>query len=93
MQASVPIWEGGRIAAESLEASVAVRQSEFALKQIRNAIEREYEFAGIEMKSRYDQIEFAWDEVRLGKDEFPKRVSATKRDSQTIVSSSTHSKV
>ena len=69
VQASVPIWEGGRIAAESLEASAAVRQSEFALKQIRNAIEREYEFAGIEMKSRYDQIEFAWDEVRLGKDE------------------------
>ncbi|MGB0745194.1 MAG: TolC family protein [Opitutales bacterium] len=69
IQASMPIWEGGRIAAENREASVAVRQNEYAMRQLRNAIEREFKFAILDMDSRYAQIEIARDEIRLGKDE------------------------
>jgi len=69
IEASLPIWEGGRIAAESREAELAVRQNELALRQLRNQINREFKFAMLDMDSRYEQIEFARDEVRLGMDE------------------------
>lgn len=69
IQASMPIWEGGRIAAETREARAAVRQNEYALRQLRNAIEREFKFAMLDMDSRYAQIEIARDEIRLGMDE------------------------
>lgn len=69
IRATMPIWEGGRISAERREAQAAVRQSEFASKQLRNEIRREFAFALLDMDSRYEQIEFARDEVRLGMDE------------------------
>jgi len=69
IEVSVPIWEGGRIAAERREAQAAIRQNEYALRELDNEIEREFKFAMLEMDSRYAQIEIAWDEVRLGKDE------------------------
>lgn len=69
IQASMPIWEGGRIAAENREARAVVRQNEYAIRQLRNSIERQFKFAILEMDSRYAQIEIARDEVRLGKDE------------------------
>ncbi|WP_158279862.1 TolC family protein [Coraliomargarita sinensis] len=69
IEASIPIWEGGRIAAESREARAAVRQNEYATRQLRNEIERQFKFAMLDMDSRYAQIEIARDEVRLGKDE------------------------
>lgn len=69
IEASIPIWEGGRIAAESREAQAAVRQNEYAMRQLRNSIEREFKFAMLDMDSRYAQIEIARDEVRLGQDE------------------------
>lgn len=69
IEASVPIWEGGRIAAERREAKAAIRQNEYATRQLRNEIERQFRFAMLDMDSRYAQIEIARDEVRLGKDE------------------------
>lgn len=69
IEASVPIWEGGRIAAERREAKAAIRQNEYAARQLRNEIERQFKFAILDMDSRYAQIEIARDEVRLGKDE------------------------
>lgn len=69
LRASLPIWEGGRIAAEKREAKAAVRQNEYQMRDLRNRIEREFKFSIIEMDSRYDQIEIARDEVRLGRDE------------------------
>ncbi len=69
VELSLPIWEGGRIAAESREAQAAVRQNELALRELNNAVEREFKFAMLQMDSRYAQIEIARDEVRLGKDE------------------------
>jgi outer membrane protein TolC len=69
VRATMPIWEGGRISAERREAQAAVRQSFHASKQLRNEIEREFEFALLDMESRYEQIEFARDEMRLGMDE------------------------
>lgn len=69
IEVSVPIWEGGRIAAESREAQAAIRQNEYAMRELDNAIEREFKFAMLDMDSRYAQIEIARDEVRLGKDE------------------------
>ena len=69
IEASIPIWEGGRIAAETREAKAAVRQNEYALRQLHNRIEREFKYAILEMDSRYAQIEIARDEIRLGKDE------------------------
>lgn len=69
VQASVPIWEGGRIAAERREASAAVRQNKYAQRQLKNEIERQFKFSMLEMDSRYAQIEIARDEIRLGHDE------------------------
>lgn len=66
LRASLPIWEGGRIAAEKREAASVLRQNEYHLRALRNRIEREFQFANIEMDSRYEQIEIAGDEVRLG---------------------------
>ncbi len=69
VRASLPIWEGGRIAAEKREADAAVRQNEYQMRELRNRIEREFKFSIIEMDSRYAQIEIARDEVRLGQAE------------------------
>lgn len=69
IRAVVPIWEGGRIAAEKREADAAMRQNEYQMRDLRNQIEREFKFSLLEMESRYAQIEIARDEIRLGKDE------------------------
>lgn len=69
IEASMPIWEGGRIAAERREAQAAVRQNELARRQLGNEIQRQFKFAILDMDSRYAQIEIARDEVRLGNDE------------------------
>ena len=65
----MPLWEGGRIAAEKREAAAALRQNEYEMRDLRNRIEREFKFSIIEMDARYAQIEIASDEVRLGRDE------------------------
>lgn len=69
IRASMPIWEGGRIAAEKREAAAAVRQNEYELRDLRNEVERQFKFSLIEMDVRYAQIAIARDEVRLGSDE------------------------
>lgn len=69
LRASIPIWEGGRIAAEKREAGAAVRQNEYEMRDLRNTIERQFKFSILEMDSRYAQIEIARDEIRLGRDE------------------------
>ena len=69
VRANMPIWEGGRIAAEKREAKAAVRQNEYQLRDLRNRVEQEFKISIIEMDSRYDQIEIARDEIRLGRDE------------------------
>jgi len=61
LRATLPLWEGGRIAAEKREAAAALRQNEYEMRDLRNRI--------IEMDARYAQIEIASDEVRLGRDE------------------------
>lgn len=69
LRASIPIFEGGRIAAEKREARAAVRQNEYLMRDLHNRIEREYRIAMIEMDSRYEQMGVARDEIRLGGDE------------------------
>jgi len=69
LRARMPIWEGGRIAAEKREASAALRQNEYQMRDLRNQVEREFKFSLLEMDSRYAQIEIATDEMRLGNDE------------------------
>lgn len=69
LRASMPIWEGGRIAAEKREAAAALRQNEYQMRALRNQVGREFKFSILEMDSRYAQIEIARDEVRLGNDE------------------------
>ena len=69
IQASIPLFEGGRIAAEKREARAAVRQSNYRMRELRLQIEQEFKFAILDMESRYEQIEIARDEVRLGYDE------------------------
>ncbi|WPJ96060.1 TolC family protein [Coraliomargarita algicola] len=69
LRATMPLWEGGRIAAEKREAAAAVRQNEYQMRDLRNRIEREFKFSLLAMDSRYAQIEIARDEVRLGRDE------------------------
>jgi outer membrane protein TolC len=69
LRLDLPIWEGGRIAAERREADAAVRQSEYAVRDLRNSIERDFRLSIIDMESRFAQIEIAQDEVRLGLEE------------------------
>ena len=69
LRATLPLWEGGRIAAEKREAAAALRQNEYEMRDLRNRIEREFKFSIIEMDAHYAQIEIASDEVRLGRDE------------------------
>ena len=66
---SVPIFEGGRIAAEQREAGALVRQNEYRLRDLENEVKREFRFSRIEMDSRRAQIAIAEDEVRLGQAE------------------------
>jgi outer membrane protein TolC len=69
LRARMPLWEGGRIAAEKREAAAALRQNEYQMRDLRNRVEREFKFSIMEMDSRYVQIEIASDEMRLGRDE------------------------
>ena len=69
LRARLPLWEGGRIRAERLEAQAATRQEAYRLRAIRNRIEREFESALEETQTRYAQIEIARKEVSLGKAE------------------------
>lgn len=69
LRATIPLYEGGRIAAERREAAAAQRQREYAMRDLVNRINREFRFAMIDMDSRYAQIEIARDEIRLGRDE------------------------
>jgi outer membrane protein len=69
VRASIPIFEGGRIAAKKREARAAVRQNEYLMRDLHNRIEREYRIAMLEMDSRYEQMGMARDEIRLGSDE------------------------
>lgn len=69
LRATVPIYEGGRIASERREAAAVERQREYAMRDLSNRIQREFRFAMIDMDSRYAQIEIARDEIRLGRDE------------------------
>ena len=69
VRASIPIFEGGRIASEKREAKAVVRQNEYLMRDLNNRIEREFRFAMIDMDSRYAQIEIARGEIRLGRDE------------------------
>lgn len=69
IEASVPLFEGGRIAAEKREAKAAVRQNQYLMRELRLDIERQFKYAVLQMESRYAQIEIARDEVQLGQDE------------------------
>lgn len=69
LRATMPLFEGGRIAAERREAIAAERQREYAMRDLVNRIQREFRFAMIDMDSRYSQIEISRDEIRLGGDE------------------------
>ncbi len=66
---SMPIFEGFRIGAEMREAAAAVRQNEFRLRDLENEVRREFEFALVNLESRYEQIAIAGDEERLARDE------------------------
>lgn len=69
LRGAIPIWEGGRFAAERREAAANLRQNEYRMRDLRNQIEREFKHSLLEMESRYEQIDIARDEVHLGKDE------------------------
>lgn len=69
ISASIPLFEGGRIAAEKREARAAVRQYEYRLRDLENEVKRQFRFSWIDMDSRRAQIGIAQDEVRLGEAE------------------------
>lgn len=69
LRATVPLWEGGRIAADKRYASATLRQNEYEMRNLLNQIDREYKISIMQMDSRYAQIEIAQDELRLGRHE------------------------
>jgi outer membrane protein TolC len=69
IQASVPIFEGGRIRAEKREAAAAARQASYEMRVLERRIESEFRTALFDMHSRYQEIELAGQEIDHGHDE------------------------
>jgi outer membrane protein TolC len=69
VRASMPLFEGLRIAAKKREAAAALRQQEHQMRALQTRIEREFRVAMIEMDARYAEIAIAREEIRLGHDE------------------------
>ena len=69
VQASVPIFEGFRIAAQKRNAKLALKQQIYQMRIIEQEIEREFRTALFEMNARYKEIELAEKEVAFGKTE------------------------
>jgi outer membrane protein TolC len=69
VRASIPIFEGFRIGAEKREAAAAARQASFQMRVLDKRIESEFRTAMFDMNSRYQEIELARQEIKLGHDE------------------------
>jgi outer membrane protein len=69
IRASVPIFEGFRIAAEKRQADAAIRANEFLLRDLENSLMRDYQIALNEVDSRFRQIPVAEKEVSLAAEE------------------------
>ena len=66
LRASMPIWEGGRIAADKRYANATLRKNQYEMRNLLNQIDSEYEISILEMDFRYEQIRISQDEIRLG---------------------------
>lgn len=66
MRASVPVFEGFRIAAQKRNAKFALKQQIYQMRIIEQEIEREFRTALFEMNARYKEIELAEKEVGFG---------------------------
>lgn len=67
---SVPIFEGGRIRANQLEADSAIRGQTYVLQDLEKEIEAELRLAVQDLRSRYNQVEVATKTVELNRREF-----------------------
>jgi outer membrane protein TolC len=69
IRASMPIFEGFRIAAEKRQADAAIRANEFILRDLENSLMRDYQIALNEVDSRFRQLPIAEKEVSLAAEE------------------------
>jgi outer membrane protein len=69
VRASVPLFEGFRIAAEKRQADAAVRANTYRLRDLENSLVRDYQIALSEVDSRFRQIPVAEKEVSLATEE------------------------
>ncbi len=69
VRASVPIFEGFRIAADKRQADAAIRANEFLLRDLENSLMRDYQIALNEVDSRFRQLPIAEKEVSLAAEE------------------------
>lgn len=69
VRASVPIFDGFRIASEKREAAAVARQASYEMRVLDKRIESEFRTALIDMHSRNEQMGLAHKEIDLGLDE------------------------
>jgi outer membrane protein TolC len=65
ISASMPLYEGGRIDAEKMQARALIRQEEQLIKQISDNIHAGYTIAVEAVQHRWDEIALAQESVRL----------------------------
>ena len=86
---SMPIWEGGRIRAEKLQARALVRQQEYVLQDIEGGISADYQLALEALQQRWDELPFAREAVALSQQELHyarERFEAGVADNADVVS-------
>jgi outer membrane protein len=80
----VPLFDGGRIESDTLQASSLLRQEEARQKNLRNQVELEVRQALVSLASAGEQIQVAAQAVALGEDELAR---ATRRYQAGLASS------
>ncbi len=67
---NVPIFEGGRIRANQLEADSNIRSQSYVVRDLEQAIEADLRLAAQDLRSRYNQVEVATKTVDLNRREY-----------------------
>jgi len=85
---NVPLWEGGRIGAQKLQARALIRQQEQRIREISDTIHSSYVQAVAAIQQRWEEIPLAREAVKLGEMELKyarERFEASVTDNSDVV--------
>ncbi|MFA5257402.1 MAG: TolC family protein [Opitutales bacterium] len=86
---NVPLWEGGRIGAEKMQARALIRQQEQRIRQISDSVHTAYNLALEAVRQRWEEIPLAREAVSLGELELKyarERFEANVTDNSDVIS-------